>query len=454
MSFDATANAAPDFAISVQGLGKRYEIYDRPSDRLMQMLMRGRRQYFREFWALRDVSFEIRRGDAVGIIGRNGSGKSTLLQLLCGTLNPTEGQIQVNGRVAALLELGAGFNPEFSGRDNVYMAAQLVGLTRAQTDERFDRIAAFADIGDFIEQPVKTYSSGMYVRLAFAVNAHVDADILVIDEALAVGDAVFTQKCMRFIRAFRENGTLLFVSHDTNSVRSLCNSSVWIDKGRVVAKGFPKEICERYLEACYQAQQGTVHFEPSKVVRAVKSERWKDQRAAFINHSNLRNDLKVFEFDPEAASFGNGNARIRDVRLVDADGVGLNWVVGGEPVTLLITIDAVRPVIRPIVGFLLKDARGQPLFGDNTYLTCLELDIEIPAGKPYQAEFSFNMPILPRGDYSFVVSAAAGTQEHHEQLQWIHDALFIKSESSSASTGLIGIPMTRIGLFQIEDSGS
>ena len=225
--------SSDDLAVSVRGLGKSYQIYDRPADRLKQFVMPRLqrragvqvRQYFREFWALRDVSFEIPRGSTVGIVGRNGSGKSTLLQIICGTLSPTLGSVETNGRIAALLELGSGFNPEFSGRDNVYMNALLLGVDRETVDERFDSIAAFADVGEYLEQPVKTYSSGMFLRLAFAVIAHVDADILIVDEALAVGDAVFTQKCMRFIRRFQENGTLLFVSHDPSAVQNLCRSA-------------------------------------------------------------------------------------------------------------------------------------------------------------------------------------------------------------------------------------
>src|SRR6266542_6439942 len=209
---------APEVAISVRGVGKMYRIYDRPQDRLKQMLWRGRRTYGREFWALRDASFEVRKGETLGIIGRNGSGKSTLLQIIAGTLAPSEGEVTVNGRVAALLELGSGFNPEFTGRDNVFLNGSILGFSREEMAARFDEIAAFADIGEFIEQPIKTYSSGMVVRLAFAVIAHVDADILVIDEALAVGDACFTQKCMRFLRRFMEKGTVLFVSHDISSV--------------------------------------------------------------------------------------------------------------------------------------------------------------------------------------------------------------------------------------------
>jgi ABC-type polysaccharide/polyol phosphate transport system ATPase subunit len=251
--------------ISVQSLGKRYEIYDRPGDRLKQFILPRAsralglpiRQHFREFWALNDVSFEVGRGETVGIIGRNGSGKSTLLQMICGTLNPTSGSIWVQGKVAALLELGSGFNPEFTGRENVHMNAALLGLRSDQIESRFDDIVAFADIGDHIEQPVKTYSSGMLVRLAFAVIAHVDADVLVIDEALAVGDAFFTQKCMRFLRSFMQTGTVLFVSHDTASIKNLCDRAIWLDQGRVVASGTPKDVCEQYLEAGRSNEQGS-----------------------------------------------------------------------------------------------------------------------------------------------------------------------------------------------------
>ena len=455
--------SSEDVVISVRGLGKRYEIYDRPGDRLKQFILPrmsralglSARQYFREFWALNDVNFEVGRGETVGIIGRNGSGKSTLLQMVCGTLNPTNGSIRVRGKVAALLELGSGFNPEFTGRENVHMNAALLGLRSDQIEARFDDIVAFADIGDHIEQAVKTYSSGMLVRLAFAVIAHVDADVLVIDEALAVGDAFFTQKCMRFLRNFMQTGTVLFVSHDTASIRSLCNRAIWIDKGQMISSGAPKEICEQYLEAFYEAQQGKkVTPQPAIASKPAVSITWKDQRAALINQSNLRNDLRVFEFNPDASSFGTGDARIQDVRLIDAGGEGLSWVVGGESVTLQVTVHAIRDIRLPIVGFFLKDHLGQTLFGDNTFLTYLDSEIEIAAGNSYRAEFSFDMPILPHGHYSVVVSAAAGTQESHVQHHWIHDALLIKSEASSASTGLIGIPMTLIRLSKLESAES
>ncbi|EGY29741.1 ABC-type polysaccharide/polyol phosphate transport system, ATPase component [Candidatus Regiella insecticola 5.15] len=243
-----------EIAIKVENLSKCYQIYDKPRDRLLQMLARGRKQYFREFWALREVSFEIKKGETVGIIGRNGSGKSTLLQMICGTLNPTSGSIQTQGRIAALLELGSGFNPEFTGRENIYMNAAVLGLSKEETDTRFDDIVSFADIGDFIEQPIKTYSSGMVMRLAFAIIAHVDADLLVIDEALAVGDAFFVQKCMRFLRQFMEKGTVLFVSHDTASVINLCDYAIWIDAGTKKMEGTTKKVSEAYLAALHNQQ--------------------------------------------------------------------------------------------------------------------------------------------------------------------------------------------------------
>ena len=218
----------PETVIEVQDAGKCYLIYERPQDRLKQMLWCGHRRYYREFRALHEVSFSVRRGETVGVIGRNGSGKSTLLKLLCGTLKPTTGTLSVQGRIAALLELGTGFNPEFTGRENVYLNAAILGLSDAEIEQYLPEILAFADIGEFIDQPVKTYSSGMAVRLAFAVVAHVRADILVIDEALAVGDVFFVQKCMRFLRKFQKQGTLFFVSHDTGAVINLCDRVLWL----------------------------------------------------------------------------------------------------------------------------------------------------------------------------------------------------------------------------------
>ena len=447
--------SSEEIAVRVANLSKLYEIYDKPPDRLKQstlprlqrLIRQPPKQYFREFWALKDISFEVKKGETVGIIGRNGSGKSTLLQIICGTLHPSAGHIQVNGRVAALLELGSGFNPEFTGRENVFMNAGVLGLSRQQTEARFADIVAFADIGDFIDQPVKTYSSGMVVRLAFAVIAHVDADILVIDEALAVGDAFFTQKCMRFLRTFMKTGTVLFVSHDTGSVKNLCNHAIWLEKGKVLQEGSPKDVCELYLQAFYEAQQGKGSTTKLKATKNQDTTRpLKDQRLEFINASNLRNDLQIFKFDPEAASFGKGGAQITSVEFLDKEGSPLAWVVGGELVTLRVHAIAHEPLEAPIIGFTIKDRLGQGLFGDNTYLSRREDPLFCEAENEIQAEFTFLMPILPAGDYSVNVAIANGTQSQHVQHHWIYDAVLFKSESSSVSTGLIGIPMQHIKL--------
>lgn len=244
-----------NIAIHVQNLGKCYHVYDTPRDRLKQFVLprlyslagRKSKQHFREFWALKDVSFEIRKGETIGIIGRNGSGKSTLLQMICGTVNPTSGSIYTHGRVAALLELGAGFNPEFTGRENVYLNAKVLGLSNKEIDASFDDIVAFADIGEFIEQPVKTYSSGMFVRLAFAVVAHVQPDILVVDEALSVGDIAFRNKCMEAIRKMVARGvTVLFVTHDLGTLQLLCSRVLWLVHGELKASGDPVRITQDY----------------------------------------------------------------------------------------------------------------------------------------------------------------------------------------------------------------
>jgi len=442
-----------EIAIKVEKLSKCYQIYNQPNDRLKQSIYprlqrlfgRQPKQYFREFWALKDVSFEIKKGETVGIIGRNGCGKSTLLQMICGTLNPTGGNIQSIGRIAALLELGSGFNPEFSGRENVYMNATLLGLSSEQIHARFRDIIAFADIGDFIEQPVKTYSSGMMVRLAFAVIAHVDADILVIDEALAVGDAFFTQKCMRFLREFMQNGTVLFVSHDTSAINNLCDRAIWIEQGALIQQGTPKDVSEAYLEAYYEQQQGKSSSTKLKT-RKPQITPSKDQRLNFINATNLRNDLRIFEFNPACASFGSRGAHIQNVALLDNEGTPLSWVVGGEQVSLLIHATTVVDLDSPVLGFFIKDRLGQNLFGENTYLAHKDAPVSCKAGVGITATFTFTMPILPSGDYTINVAIADGTQDRHIQHHWIHDALAIKSHSSSVSTGLIGIPMHDIKL--------
>lgn len=473
--------SSESLSIHVKGLSKRYEIYAQPADRLKQMVMPrlartvGKRQrtYFKEFWALRDVTFDVRRGETVGIVGRNGSGKSTLLQMVCGTLHPTGGVVNVHGRIAALLELGAGFNPEFTGRENVYLSGLLYGIQESELRKRFQSIVDFADIGDFINQPVKTYSSGMYVRLAFAIAAHVDADTLIIDEALSVGDVRFTQKCMRYLRDFQKRGTLLFVSHDTGAVTSLCERAIWLDEGRMVMDGSARNVVERYLAAQHAAdraslgdlvtvkavarEMGTreppIAGEPEAISAATITMPGDviDSRVGGRSGAAACNLLEVFEFDSASVNteFGAGAARIAYVRLLDDHGRPHRLIAGGEVADLMIEAEVLQAIDAPIFGFYVKDRLGQRLFGDNTYISYKDKPVHAREGSRLRAHFCFRMPVLPSGDYSIDVALATGTQDDHTQQHWIHDALAFRAGESTMRHGLVGIPMHAIEIEQI-----
>lgn len=330
-----------EIAIRVQNLSKCYQIYEAPGDRLKQFVVPrlqrliglSPKQYFREFWALRDISFEVKKGETVGIIGRNGSGKSTLLQIICGTQSASSGSVKVNGRVAALLELGAGFNPEFTGRENVYMNASILGLSQEEIDTRFDDIAAFADIGEFIEQPVKTYSSGMYVRLAFAVSVHTNPDILVVDEALSVGDFVFQNRCMQKIQSLKQAGTsILFVSHDLSMVQIICDRVIWVKHGSIQGMGDSGVVCQNYYVSSLEKKLlGT------EQATAQPKENIPQQLTGMAHFSRLHTldncgrscelfnvgDLMCIEFELEADSaLGEG---IFTISIYRADG---DWSIG------------------------------------------------------------------------------------------------------------------------------
>lgn len=437
-----------DIVIDVQGVGKAYHMYERPSHRLLQALAGKRRSFYKDFWALRGVSFSIRRGQTVGIVGRNGSGKSTLLQMIAGTLNPTEGRITVKGRVAALLELGSGFNPEFTGRENVYLNATILGLTRPQIEARMDSILAFADIGEFIDQPVRSYSSGMSVRLAFAVIAHVDADILIIDEALAVGDAFFSQKCMRFLREFQKNGTLLFVSHDAAAVTNLCENAVWLQHGQMRLSGTSQEVIEAYM-----TEQHVVGRREAGVDDVVVEKKQKrlatdapDFRLEALQAAGASNRIALFQFDPDnvGQEFGAQGARIVDVALNDEAGAPLGMAEGGELVRLRIRVELVQALDSVIVGFYVKDRLGQRLFGDNSYFACKDSPVGGQAGESIVASFLFRMPVMPSGSYMIDAAVASGDQYDHTQQHWIHDALEFRAIDETMRFGLVGLPMLAI----------
>ncbi|MFT4520012.1 MAG: lipopolysaccharide transport system ATP-binding protein [Halioglobus sp.] len=436
-----------DVVIEVSGLNKAYQIFDKPQDRFKQMIARGRKQYYSEFQALQDTSFTVRRGETVGIVGKNGSGKSTLLQIICGTLSQTSGDLKVSGKIAALLELGAGFDPEFTGLENINLYASILGLSNEEIAERLPNIVDFADIGEFLYQPVKTYSSGMVVRLAFAVIAHVDADILVIDEALAVGDVYFVQKCMRFLRSFREKGTLLFVSHDMGSVLALCDRAILLEQGEVKAIDVAKKVVGQYLEGLYSddSNEELVEAVLKPVTENDAPVEYKDQRTDFINSSNLRNDIEVLAFDSDAENFTEGQADIVNVEFTQ-EGKRLTWIVGGESVCMKIQCISAIALERPIVGFLVKNRLGQNVFGDNTYIAYLDSPVRIPAGNTCTASFDFTMPLLPVGEYTVDVSISEGDQDNHRMLNWKYDVIVFTVQTSSVVHGLVGVPMKSIHL--------
>lgn len=377
-----------EIAIKVENLSKCYNIYDRPRDRLMQMLARGRRQYFREFWALNDVSFEIRQGETVGIIGRNGAGKSTLLQILCGTLAPTGGIVETRGRVAALLELGSGFNPEFTGRENVYMNAGILGLKREDIDARFDDIVAFADIGDFLDQPVKTYSSGMYVRLAFAVVVHVDADILIVDEALSVGDMYFQAKCMSHMKQLMDSGvTVLFVSHDTNAVKALCNRAVYLEHGKVVAVGSTDDVVDAYYGAGIKGAQSLQAPPVTKVAEST---------AGFSE-----NDLAEQREFASRASFHrvqNGMAEWLNVQLLDESGHKTETVDFGQTAVLKMAFKSNVDLPTIGVAYHIRDRNGfDVIYADTGIEKCHMTNVRAGEIVVMNWEFTVN---LREGDYT------------------------------------------------------
>lgn len=441
-----------DIAIDVRGVRKVYEIYARPQDRVKQLLFKRWRSYHQDFHALKSISFEVRCGQCVGIIGRNGAGKSTLLQILTGTMQATEGTVLVQGRVAAVLELGSGFNPDFTGRQNALMYGSLYGLSSKEVNERMPAIEEFAGIGEFIDRPVKTYSSGMQARLAFSVIAHVDADVLIIDEALSVGDAAFTQKCMRFLRDFKKRGSILFVSHDMGAITAFCDEAIWIDAGELRYRGSAKETCERY----YAFMQTGVELTPEPEKRTIQELVPKSPVAlppgatllhatvASAQDSNLDSGMQrieCFGFNTESKRHGNGNAHILDVKFLASSGQVLDICMGGREVRVRVQVQAVCDVAMPIVGFIIKDRLGQPLIGGNTYHSYKDHPVAAQQGQFWEVEFGFRLPILAIGDYSITAAIGEGTLTEHVHMDWMHDAVLFKVIETSIDGIIVGAPL-------------
>ena len=409
MSFD-------DIAITVEGVSKRFEIYAHPRDQLKQfffprlsrMLGYVPRQYFREFWALQDITMEVRKGESYGIVGLNGSGKSTLLQIITGTLSPTLGRVTTQGRIAALLELGSGFNPDFTGRENVYMNGALLGFSRDQIDTKFEAIQSFADIGDHFDQPLATYSSGMQMRVAFAVATAFEPDILIIDEALAVGDAYFQQKCFHRIERFKDGGgTLLFVSHDANTVKHLCDKAVLISHGKALSHGNPKTVIDLY--------QGLVAQKTDLGDRAIVVSQNKNTQPT--------ESLAVNATWTKATTITtNKDAEMIDFKLLDGNGQQVAHIESEEDLIVQYRIRLHKDFERPAFGLIVRDRIGRSLFETSTYAMRME-EKPVAMGKEVLVRFKFNFN-LRAGQYSFSVGVAErgfSRSEFEEYSLLMHD---------------------------------
>ncbi len=413
-------------AIQVRHLSKKYRIYRRPWDKVREIVGLGSGRLHQEFWALKDISFDLEAGRTLGIIGPNGSGKSTLLQILAGIMLQTGGNCYVTGKVSALLELGSGFNPEFTGRENVFMNGAILGLEPRQMEKRFGAIAAFAEIGSFMDQPVKTYSSGMFMRLAFAVAVNVDPDILLVDEALSVGDLIFQHRCMHRMNHLRDAGrTIVLVTHDLDAVTEFCDRALLLDAGRLLEDGKPEVVVQKY--------------------RALIFERERSQ-FAYPENNEAREDsslLTPVEEMPIARSlpnidhrFGNGEATVLGVELLDGNGKPIQDAFTKQRITIRISVQFNRDIDQPIIGYTLRNRLGIEISASNTSIAGRPLP-QAQKDQIYTSDFSITLPTLAVGSYSISPAVAKGSISKHDMCDWIDNAIVFSVRSQDLIYGML-----------------
>jgi teichoic acid transport system ATP-binding protein len=406
-----------DVAIRVDDVTKIYKLYDRPVDRLKESLGLSRRKCYKEHYALHNLSFDVKKGECVGIIGTNGAGKSTILKIITGVLNPTEGSVDIDGRISALLELGAGFNMEYTGIENIYLNGTMIGFSREEIDAKLDEILAFADIGDFVYQPVKTYSSGMFVRLAFAVAINIDPEILIVDEALSVGDVFFQAKCYNKFEEFKKMGrTILFVSHDLGSIAKYCDKAVLLDKGRLRAEGTPQKMIDMYKKIMVGVDVDAEEKSDAAGV-AGSDGLWKDK----------------LNLNPNVDSYGDGKAEIIDIALVDDDGNVTSSIIKGTEFTIKSKVRFYQDVQNPIFTFTFKSVKGTDITGTNSMYEKVNVD-RAKQGEVYVASFTQRMS-LQGGEYLLSVSCTGfengGFTAHHR----LYDAVNVTVVSDKNTVG-------------------
>ncbi|MEJ8738339.1 ABC transporter ATP-binding protein [Erysipelotrichaceae bacterium HCN-30851] len=410
-----------DIAIKIQNLSKVYRLYDQPVDRLKESLKIGKREYHKKFNALNNVSFDIKKGEMIGIIGKNGAGKSTLLKIITGVLSPTSGSIEINGKISALLELGAGFNPEYTGIENIYLNGTMIGFTREEMDKKIDDIIAFADIGDFINQPVKTYSSGMFARLAFAVSINVEPDILIVDEALSVGDVFFQSKCYKKLESLKESGiTILFVTHDMGSVIKYCDRAVLMNDGRKIAEGLPKDMVDIYkkvLVGQYNENEEVFTGEIKENTVVNDTTKWKDYM--LIN--------------PNFQEYGDHRAEIIDFGIADSDDIITNTIYKMSDFKVKMKIKFNTKIINPIFAFSIKDVKGTELTGTNTIIEKIDTGI-CEAGDIIEISFRQKMN-LQGGQYLLLLGCTGFEMDDLVVYNRLYDICLINVVSDKTTVG-------------------
>ncbi|MBQ6483335.1 MAG: ABC transporter ATP-binding protein [Anaerolineaceae bacterium] len=403
-----------DIVIRAEHLFKEYKLYDKKSDRVREALSLTRKKYYRPFVALNDISFDVKRGETVGIIGTNGSGKSTLLKILTGVIAPTSGSFEVNGKISALLELGTGFNPEYTGYENINLQGTLMGYSREEMDERREEIIRFADIGDYLNQPVKNYSSGMFARLAFAVAISVNPDILIVDETLSVGDVFFQNKCFHKFDELQASGTsILFVSHDTATVQKMCSRVLWIERGKQIMLGDSYEVCTAYfnqrIERLNQQNEELVNAMETEANDALE----KKKVSAAVPKIQIQSDSRTSE-----------KAEIVSCYIRDSQGNIVLDLSADETYTLCIISRFDEEISNAIIGFVLENRKGVQFISGNTYADA-GLQLHLEKGSYLETTFTFKMPRIRSGEYLISPAIAVGTQDAHVNLTWVHGAIMI-----------------------------
>ncbi len=413
--------------IAIQNINKIYRLYDSPKDRVLETFHLGARKRYEEFNALNDVSFSVKKGETVGIIGTNGAGKSTLLKIITGVLSPSSGTVEIKGKISALLELGAGFNQEYTGMENIYLNGRMMGYSKKEMSSKVDAIIEFADIGDFINQPVKMYSSGMFARLAFAVAINVEPDILIVDEALSVGDIFFQNKCFRKFDELRHKGvTILFVSHDIQSVRQMCKEVLWLDHGKVKAFGKANEICDMYVD---EERKGNLYVAGHVT----------DDKGAVIDIIPIDEVRKYPKLERIDDRFNNSEVAIRSVFFSDENGEYANVQYVDRVYFAHVIIELMEDSNDLIVGFVFENKKGLPMFDINNYINQRET-IHGKAGQIIEVEYKYTLPRIMNGVYLIGAAVAKGTQAKHNMLTWLHGTRQVEVVNEGYNSSYIEIP--------------